>query len=196
MSEGPREELKRIGQLLERFQEEVEVVFDDVVMPNWGDDLLHGLTNFLHGSVAICFAKMDLISLLWRGREGNQTNRMVEFIVEYMGESSHEARIAVEIWRHQLMHTAYPRPISIEQEGRTYRWLLHWGPEHLPRDQHFAYSEVRNERILGLGLEFLVEDVRNAFDSYRSNLTQSKELQSNLRIGYEIASEKRLVRIH
>jgi len=44
----------------------------------------------------------------WSGNKP-QTERMVDFMDRYMGYERQAHSLAVQLWRHKLMHTARPR---------------------------------------------------------------------------------------
>jgi hypothetical protein len=57
--------------------------------------------------------------------------------------------LAVQVWRHKLMHTSQPRYLVDQATRKTYRWLLHWR-DHLPRDQHFTLEDAGEFKALNL----------------------------------------------
>ncbi len=122
------------------------------------------------------FSRIDLLSTLWAGPAGGQSRRMVDFMVKYMGGDRERHSLAVKIWRHALMHTARPRALRDPRSGKTLYWLLHWG-EHLPKEQHYTYSETDDRRILNLALLYLVDDLERAARAYLSDLAVSPALQ-------------------
>lgn len=168
--------LEKLGQ----FRAEVEEVLSAIVLPNW-DDELHGRTHLLYGSMMMCFAYVDLFSALWRGdvNTSGQSKRMVDFIGRYLRYDGEAAEVAVTIWRHKLMHTARPRALEIEGSGKRYYWLLQWGEPHLDRDDHFRFTETADMRVLGIGLTFLIEDLRKGVRVYFEELDDSPELEEN-----------------
>ena len=171
---------------IDAFIREVERVYTDLVLPNW-DGELHGFTNTLYGYMMVVFAQIDLLSAYWRGDTSTrgQTNRMVDFVQRYMGYKREVASVAIQMWRHKLMHTSKPRYLHDKRTGKVYRWLLHWG-EHLPESQHCTFSETSDSRILNLGLLYLVEDLKKGAESYLVDLSATLLLQSC----YEKASKE------
>ena len=85
--------------------------------------------------------------------------------------------VAVQTWRHKLMHTAAPRELKDPQGGAPYRWLLHWGDEHLPREQHFQFQPGNHN--LNLSLFGLIENTRAAVSGYLADLGASPQLSAN-----------------
>jgi hypothetical protein len=107
--------------------------------------------------VMSAFARVDLYSRLTLGeRPRQQTTRMLDFLNEYLPREELAHRLAVQLWRHALMHTARPRQLRDTKSGREYYYLLHWGAEQLPREQHYTIQQGKN---LALGLDFLLEDL-------------------------------------
>jgi hypothetical protein len=168
------------------FQEEVQLVLETLVLPNWSGRL-HGMTNILYGAMMRSFSLFDLLSILDTGSDAeSQTIRMTHFLANRADIGTEEAEIAVRIWRHQLMHTAAPRPILIRGEETRYEWLLHWGHPHLPREQHFRFHVHEHRKILGIGLQYLIEDLISAFEDFERDLTADLDAQARFRSGREI----------
>jgi hypothetical protein len=157
---------------IERLEEEVKLVHDEV--------MLHGLVQTLYGYVMMTFAHVDRASALWTGSGSTkgQTVRMVGFLDRYVS-SNHEANsVAVQVWRHKLIHTARPRPLTDRVTGKTYYWLLHWWI-HLPREQHNTLTDSAGRRILNLGLVYLIEDLRVGIQKYLEELATCPDLRKN-----------------
>ncbi len=63
-----------------------------------------------------------------------QTWRMTRFIQHYIGVSPTVARLAIELYRHMLMHEGVLRGV-IDDEERVYGWYLGW---KVDADNHFC----------------------------------------------------------
>ena len=162
-----------------RFAREVKEIFTRLVLPTWGSEL-HGLPDTLYGYMLGTFARIDLTSAYWRGSDaGKQTDRMVSFMEVYLGRSRDLCSVAVQMWRHTLVHTAQPRPLRDPTNGVVYRWLLHWR-DHLPENQHFKFMECGRERILNLGLMYLIEDLERGIKAYAAEVAIDTTLQNNI----------------
>ncbi len=171
---------------IDAFAREVERVYIDLMLPEW-DSELHGFTNTLYGYMMVLFSQIDLLSAHWRGDTSSrgQTKRMVDFMEQYMGFEREVASVAVQMWRHKLMHTGEPRHLYDKRTGKVYRWLLHWG-KHLPENLHCTFSETSDSRILNLGLLYLVADLKTGIETYLADLSADPLLQSF----YEKASKE------
>ena len=165
---------------VDRLAREVEEVYRKLVLPTWGGDL-HGLPDALYGYMMGVFTRIDLVSAHWRGTyKGDQTQRMVQFMDRYFC-TNHEANsVAVQMWRHKLMHTAQPRYLRDSETGILYQWLLHW-EEHLPQEQHFTFTVTDESRILNLGLVYLIRDFQRGVELYRTELASKAQLQAAFR---------------
>ena len=163
-------------QNIDRLQREVAYVYQKCVLPSWGGEF-HGLTDALFGYMMGVFARIDLASAHWRGSYKNQSCRMIAFMDEYFG-TDHEANsVAMQICRNKLMHTAKPRYLHHPKSRIHYEWLLHWW-EHLPKENHFTFDDSADpRRILNLGLVYFIENLREAVERYRSDLSSSSDLQ-------------------
>jgi hypothetical protein len=96
---------------------------------------LHGFNQTLYGYMMGVFSLIDLLSYYWSGTsKQSQTTRMVDFMEKYMNSNREAHSLAVQIWRHKLMHTSRPRALTDPKIGKTLYWLLQWFEPHLPRE--------------------------------------------------------------
>ena len=135
------------------------------------------MPDTLYGYTMGLFARMDLMSAYWRGTFKDQSARMVSFMTTYVQPDRMANSVAVQTWRHKLMHTAAPRELKDPQGGAPYRWLLHWGDEHLPREQHFQFQPGNHN--LNLSPFGLIENTRAAVSGYLADLGASPQLSAN-----------------
>jgi hypothetical protein len=77
-----------------------------------------------------CFATVDYFSSFWRGWNKtdptgteNQTQRMEAFLNTYLLYPKKEARLAIDFWRHKLMHTSEPRVLKSKPPAKE---VYHW----------------------------------------------------------------------
>src|SRR6266571_8583482 len=104
-------ELDQIAEELQRLKHEMVVILAHT-KGLWGTE--HDLDNrhfpyTLYGFMMCLMGKVDHLSQHWIPREagrGNQTKRMVEFLHEYLGYPKKASEIAVQFFRHNLMHTS------------------------------------------------------------------------------------------
>lgn len=161
---------------LKRFRVEACHVLETLVLPNWETDL-HGFTHMLYGSMMRAFSYIDLLSAYWGGPGQAQTGRMVNFMDRYIGYERKAHSVAVQLWRHKLMHTAQPRKLNDPATGKTMYWLLQWYEQHLPRKQHFTFSDAGHQVNLNIGAMYLIEDIERAAIEYFDELEESHQLQ-------------------
>jgi hypothetical protein len=165
-----------IIQELDRLRGEAEVVYRTVVLPGWLGPK-HGMPDTLYGYMMGVFARVDLMSAYWRGTFKDQSIRMVSFMTMYMQPDRIANSVAVQTWRHKLMHTAAPRELRDPHGGPPCRWLLHWGDDHLPRDHLFQFQAGNHN--LNLSLFALIENTRSAASAYIGDLSASSQLSAN-----------------
>jgi hypothetical protein len=159
---------------------EMHASHERIVLVEWGSRTpLHGMGRTAYGYVMNCLALVDLLSQYRTGSTKGQTDRMVAFLVDYFGYEERVSRVVVTLWRHTLMHTGKPREL-LGTSGTRYRYLLQWGPEHLPRDQHMRFQASAQSRILNIGVLFLAEDLQEAADKYFDEVDASPHLQRRL----------------
>jgi hypothetical protein len=162
---------------LNAFEREVQEVYKTLVLPHWGGEL-HGFPCTLYGYMMTCFAHIDLLSAYWKGNDNSQTGRMIAFMGEYISPNREANSVAVQVWRHKLMHTSEPRFLTNRTTGKVYKWLLHWR-EHLPIDQHYTFQETSDMKSLNIGLMYLIGDIKKGAEKYLTDLAASRQLQKN-----------------
>jgi len=171
----------------DRLYAEADLVHRTIVLPGWLGPQ-HGLPDTLYGYMMGVFARIDLISAHWRGTFDNQSERMVSFMSAYIQPDRVANALAVQVWRHKLMHTSSPRILRDSRTGTEYRWLLHWGDPHLPRGQHFKLQSG-NPTVLNLSLFGLVDDARRATVKYLEDVSLSSDLEAKYhKVSQEIES--------
>jgi hypothetical protein len=183
---------------LEGLEKEARTVYGELVVPHWDDApqaLFNRFVHTLYGFVMVCFSRIDLLSAYWRGNSSTQgqSERMIDFMQKYGVSTDREAcDVAVQIWRHKLMHTAEPRMLIESGSGITYLWLLHWSADQLPRDKHFVLTQTGGQKILNIALVCLIEDLRRALNAYLADLSSDTGLQSSYqRIDAEMQSKQK-----
>lgn len=172
---------------LSRFEREIAEVYHSLVLPHWMQEL-HGFPETLYGYMMRVFAWVDLLSSYWKGSTSSkgQTLRMIDFMERYINPHREAHNVAVQMWRHKLMHTAKPRPLSDPGTGKVFQWLLHWY-EHLPEEQHYTFSETQESRVLNFGLMYLAQDLQRGMEAYFSELLSQPVLQANfLKVAAEV----------
>lgn len=127
------------------------------------------------------FAFVDLLSQYDSG-VGTQTERLTTFLESRLGIDREAASVAVQMWRHTLMHGGNPRPLPRSQggdlaEGR-YLWLPHWGEPWLRSPDNMTLVNGGSDRILNLGLSDFVADLRLAAESLLDELSLTTEGRS------------------
>lgn len=176
---------------LDEVASESDLVYRELVLPNWGSSDRHGFPRTLYGYVMVSFSFIDLLSQ-YRYDVPSQTTRMENLFVDYMAASHDAAVVVVKLWRHTLMHTGNPQKLVEQSSRKRYRWLLHWR-EHLPRDQHMQFQRPSaGEEILNVGLLYLVDDLQSAAQRLLADVGASVQLRAHaLRIHTDV-SEQRL----
>jgi hypothetical protein len=158
---------------LNQFQAEVRVINTTLVRPTWQAHT-HHFPATLWAYVMSGFSKVDLYSKLWDGgATREQTPRMREFFARYLPRDPLADSLAIQLWRHTLMHTSRPRRLR-DSTGREYSYLLHWGAPELLRDDHYRVS---GNNKLDFGLEYFIEDLGTLLGAYLADLSKLPELQ-------------------
>lgn len=155
--------------------EEAEVAVEQLVKPTW-EKHTHHYPATLWAYLMAAFARLDLYSRLWDGDSGaKQTPRMRAFLARYLPRDPIADALAIQLWRHTLMHTSRPRRLREQVSGHVYTYLLHWGAPQLPIEQHYVVSNLK----FSLGLQYLLSDLNRALEVYLVEADTSGNLQAN-----------------
>lgn len=123
-----------------RFRARIDSLRNDVARCFWDIPDRNSPQIALFPALMYCFATVDYFSSLWRGwnksdpkKDRYQTPRMTDFLVAFLLYPKKEARLAIELWRHKLMHTSEPRRLgSKPPETKVYEWQAGIGlPNHM-----------------------------------------------------------------
>jgi len=132
---------------LSQLRAEVGVTNATLVRPTWQAHS-HHFPATLWAYVMAGFARIDLYSRLWDGdATRHQTARMRAFLACYLPRDPLADAVAIQLWRHTLMHTSRPRRLHDRASGREYSYLLHWGPPELPRSHHYQITGGTNSYL-------------------------------------------------
>ena len=162
---------------------ESEAVLHELVIPAWGGvGGIHGYPRMLYGVVMNTMSLADRLSSYSTGTVGatGQTRRM-RSLFEAAGGTPESAAVLVQLWRHTLMHTGLPMEVRDLDTGVNYRWLLHWGPEHLPPDMHLTITQAGlGERILNVGALYLIDDLRRQAEAFFASVLGWADAEAGL----------------
>jgi hypothetical protein len=98
---------------------------------------------------------------------------MRAFLARYLPRDPIADALAIQLWRHTLMHTSRPRQLRERASGHVYTYLLHWGAPQLPIEQHYVVSNLK----FSLGLQYLLSDFHQALQAYLADADLSADLQ-------------------
>ena len=154
--------------------EEANTIFEKLVTPTW-ENHTHHYPATLYAYLMAAFSRLDLYSRLWDGDSGvRQTPRMRSFLAHYLARDPLADALAIQLWRHTLMHTSRPRQLRERESGHIYKYLLHWGAPQLPIEQHYVVRDFK----LSLGLQYLLNDFDQVLQAYLADLNTSRDLQA------------------
>lgn len=132
---------------------------------------------FAHrGYMMAIFSYIDLLSRYWEGKRNDQTKRMVAFLNKYTQPGKdEESQVAVQLWRHTLMHTAAPCRLHDDTTGKDYTWYLGFMPSPNATDPRPHYSIYFDQDdhiwVLVIRLLDLVADLKKGQQLYLNDLT-------------------------
>lgn len=170
---------------VKRLLDEAEYCYETIVLPNWCSEKRHGFPDILYGLLMGVMSRIDNVSQYYDSSSMSQTPKMVSFLNKYVKDDNELNTALIQIWRHQLMHTSAPREVSDKNTGVRYKWLLHW-KEHLPFEQHFTFISHNDSKILNIGLIYLIVQIKDAINSYLTDLNTDIILQSNYQMRQNI----------
>jgi hypothetical protein len=130
------------------------------------------------------FATIDYFSSFWAGwndknnrpeeDKRSQTKRISDFLEKYLIYPQKETQLAINIWRHKLMHTGEPRILGLK--NTYYTWLIASQVEN-----HMTLKEVDKKNYqLQIGVKDIIDDLKEGIfgvDGYYDNLRKEKQLQ-------------------
>ncbi|MEM5875676.1 MAG: hypothetical protein QXX45_03875 [Candidatus Aenigmatarchaeota archaeon] len=178
-SPWPTEKLEEICEFIKKkiedFDFEVRQIYDKLVKPNWEKDGRRYYST-LYGFMMYFFSIIDLLSAYEKGTEKKQTQtqRMEEFLTHYLKYGPKESKLAVQIWRHKLIHTSEPRRLIGSKSNLKYYWLLHWSNNELPNEQNMRFQQSSDPKILNICLFSLIKDLKSNLGEYFKNLKFDK----------------------
>jgi hypothetical protein len=148
-------------------------------------DFFNNINNFPYahwGYMMTIFARVDLLSRYWEGRRnqrGEQTKRMVGFLDQYVWRGKHaENCVAVQLWRHTLMHTGQGRLLTDPDTGDIYTWQLYFGSTQGIQHGRFWRHPHDQRMVLSIVISDYARDLKRGQELYLTDLTQSVSLQT------------------
>jgi len=108
----------------------------------------------------------------------NQTTRMVNYLVEYMGYDKIPTRALVQMHRHQLMHTSEPRMIQNKKTRDVFAWEISDSrPNHMTlRKTTFNNPKINDIQELRFNIKDFIKDLESASKKYLSKVKNNQEL--------------------
>lgn len=164
------------------FQERIDSLDNDVQRCFW--PIKDGPGPAFFPAVLYAFATIDYLSSCWAGwndskgdRSKSQTKRITDFLVKYCQYENKESQIAVNVWRHKLMHTGEPRVVRNVAASELYEWEINTnGQTHMK----LVHIDGAGRYRLQINPVTLVHDLRNGVlgpGGYLQDLRQSPNLQ-------------------
>lgn len=134
-----------------------------------------------YGYMMILLARVDLLPRYWKGKGGKgfQTTRMVDFLDHYVHPGSPDAnKVAVQLWRHTLMHTGEARFLKDTRTGENYTWQLAFGPRS--GWNHYTLWRHRHDQkmVLTLIVTEFAADLQRGQALYLNDLEVDPALQT------------------
>jgi hypothetical protein len=169
---------------VQSLQRQARIIYEQQVVPTWGDDDLQGFRHALYGFMMNTMALLDRLSCYHTGNQREETGRMERTLATWCGIKADPAKHLVKMWRHSLMHTGVPLRMRNPTTGMEYSWLIHWN-EEMSRDQHmeFHYGQLQHRvTILNTSLFLLIEDLKTGteklFDSARKDAKKKVAIEA------------------
>jgi len=165
--------------LVRDLRREAVDVFRQVVVP--GREREVGYAQTLYGYVHRVFGFIDVLSAYWEGNDRrNQSQRMVDFMEKYMGPNRRAHSVAVQIWRHKLVHTALPRDLRDSTTGKTMHYMIQWHETQMhPEQPHYTIVAFGRDEVFNLACISLLEDLEAAVVDFVADIEASPALRAN-----------------
>ena len=156
--------------------------------------------NAHYGYLMACMGKIDVLSAYWSGQVGShrQTPRMIAFMNRYLYPGrTVEHQVAVQLFRHTLMHTGSLRFLYDRTNDTRYTWRVYLGKGLRPdwhysittedpqsQDQLYAPCVSTGSRhsvckALNVSIPRFAEDLSHATQLYLSDFENNTNLQTN-----------------
>ncbi len=174
-----------LHQARERFRSRIDSLENDVSRCFWNIIQPGAPAPAPFPAVMYCFATLDYFSSLWAGwnqsapKGQNQTDRMTAFSNRFLLYGRRESQIAIQFWRHKLMHTAEPRLVRDKQTGETFQWSMGTGPGN---HMHLAPTSTRGSFLLHFNPVTFTRDLAEGIfgpAGYFVELRSDQNLQGN-----------------
>jgi hypothetical protein len=191
------ERIARHNKDLGEFAKEAEWMHRDLVALNYpGPNPItgrsYGFHNSCHAYVMLCFAWLDGLSSYWAGSKDkispcntkrSQTRRITAFLAKYHSPQHDVHRVAVQLWRHTLMHESKPREIC-DDAGNHYRWRLYWEMDarrHYTMTKELAavMATPYDVHVVQMGILPLIQDIRRVLNAYGADLRSPNQTRLN-----------------
>ncbi|MEM4326028.1 MAG: hypothetical protein QXU40_01885 [Candidatus Pacearchaeota archaeon] len=182
MNNEIEEEINKISESIEDLKFEATKVYENLVKPNWWN-YEKRFYRTLYGYILNCFSFIDLLSGFlygtqdWKSLRINETKALSNFIHKYLKWDEKTSLVAVNLFRHCIIHKANIYP-HLDINGIKYRWLLHWSDKELPRSQHAQFQSSANEKILNLNLFCFIDDILKGLREYKDDLKHDSTLRN------------------
>lgn len=138
--------------------------------------------------VLFCMSILDFFSAAYFGYSDgrgdrnklNQTERMVKFLNKYLGYAEDVSRIALDIFRHKLVHLGEPHVPS----GRTDN-IIGWEISSVQADRNnwtIYTCNLKGDKIVRFGVNNFIRDLKNGIlgqNGYFQDLINDESLQNN-----------------
>ncbi len=155
---------------MEQLEFEVDTLWHGFRATNWYGNPAH-FPNAHYRYMMALFARVDLLSRYWPGYEKPQTRRMAGFLDCYVHRGKHDENcVAVQLWRHTVMHTAEARQLLDTTAGRRYTWRYDFGQPAPPLPHYTTYHQPDGTWVLVVVLTDLVADLKRGQALYLADL--------------------------
>lgn len=163
------------------------------------DDREHHFRHATFGYLMACMGQIDVMSLCMFGpdkKKGDQTKRMQRFMEEYIDPTKVEQhRVAIQLFRHTLMHTGALNYQYDETRKIAYTWQVYFGDSAASKRKHYTLKveepahqahlleagqgrPVETIKALNFRLIVFAETVLDAAQAWDAAMRADKEMQS------------------
>ena len=126
------------------------------------------------------FGMIDALSSYLVGNDSKQSPRMVSFMEKYLGPNRRAHSVAVQIWRHKLVHTALPRRLHDTASGKTMHYMIQWHESQMhPQQPHYTIVDFGQDEVFNVACISLLEDLEAGVVDFVADLQASPTLATN-----------------
>ncbi len=114
-----------------------------------------------------CFSNIDLMGAYLTGRydKRKEADNAKKFMVKYMHYSKDQMKLVQQIYRHKLVHSGMPAPLTDYQDN-IYTWRIHYSN----KQSHLKMTKMGQAQCLNISVKDFGQDLIDGMNEYLNDL--------------------------